>query len=269
MAYYEEHAFVSANDTISRLKDFLEANGWTTDLYVASGNYRLHVHRGVLHLEFQTTGTSVFNICACTGYTDGAAYNAQPNICNTSYKYIYGTVDSAMALVSTTNGIWIGSSHNTLYNWAGACIIVDKIGTWSDGLFVVGNMDARFFTTDMNSNTYGDAQIYYNGHWSNTAATSGAYDEVFGLQPVMTTYTPNLFNGAIIPMQPLVGVRDSSDYAKYVPLGFIPELYYTRCGQGIYNIGDIITIGSDSYLALPVYTTVMSGGCVLFKIEEE
>lgn len=76
------------------------------------------------------------------------------------------------------------------------------------------------------------------------------------------------YNAGLVPIPVLVSIFHSTDFTKRVPIGWAPELYRANGGD-IYDIGDQLIIGSDTYLILPKYGPGIgntSYGDYLFKL---
>lgn len=244
MALYTSGTITTPNALITAIKDFAQANGWTVDTYTESTNYRLHLHKGDLHVDMQQTSTSVITLYGCTAYASGSAYNAQPGA-SASKTISSLTSGSQYYLVSVVGGIYVVTSSSNV-SVAGFVSVQDKIGGWTGGAVVVGSQTSSSYAFDATS--YGYAQLYIDGAWTPTTTAGGLKGNLQRIQ--VSGQQPCQYNATIVQVPACLFVGLSTDGTKLQPVGYAPGLY--RCSGGnIYSTGDIITIGSDDYLILP------------------
>lgn len=259
MAYYSAVSVTSANEFITALNTFAPTNGWTVDLYSPSGNYRLHMHLGDLHVDLQVASASAIYLYGCTGYNSGAAASAQPGV--SLLHPITGITGAITAhLVSVLGGLYfVCLSASAMVSVGGFFAISKKVGTYTDG-FVVFATSALLFSTNM----YYSGQVYYNGAWTPHAAAGGFCGN--NNTHYIASRQPCRYNAAIAPCEITLFLYDSTG-TKYRPIGFAPGMYLCN-GGNIYSVGDTITIGSDDHVILPSYSYYIGGtyNDLLFKV---
>ena len=259
MAYYSAVSITSANEFIAALNTFAPSNGWTVDLYSPSGNYRLHMHLGDLHVDLQVYSASALYLYGCTGFNSGAAASAQPGVSlSNAISGITGTITAHF--VSVLGGLYYVCLGATAMVFNGGFFTISKkVGSYTGGLVVFATPVQPFVAT-----MYLYGQVYLNGSWS-------PHTQAKGLTGNATTHyiasrQPCRYNAAIVPCEITLFVRDSAG-TKYSPIGFVPGTYLCNGGD-IYSIGDTITIGSDDHVILPSSTYYIGGASndLLFKI---
>lgn len=251
MAYYQTGICSTANQFLIDFATFLEANGWTLDYngVYATSYRRIHFHKGEAHFDIYSTSGTASSAYGCTGYSSGSAPNAQPGV--TGSAKAFNVINAAVYwFVSTVGGIYIGlGEYGTTINWGAFFVVQAKIGAWSNGFGVQG-VNALFLGVSAYNSNAGSAQIYYNGEWSGSnTSTKGLCGNVVSTD-IARNESPNFYNGGINPFPTVIFIRNAIDTSKWHPIGYAPGLYRTNGGD-IYDVGEIITIGSDQYIILP------------------
>lgn len=228
-------------ELLSKLRDFVEANGWTVDLYTA--NSRLHFHKGAYHFECSVYGGET-HWAACTGYDSGATAWTQPG---TSAHFKFTTVQNqyAYAFVSCETAVYMSiicSTNEMYWGWTGAGWIPEenKIGAWAGGQFIMSGIPGYFFDTD----GYTYSSMYIEDAWTgNSAAANG----IVGTYPCIAGgKQPFPFNYGVLPLPVTIFQCKSSSYR--VPIGYAPGAYRLSAGN-IYTDVDILQInGADHVL---------------------
>ena len=272
MAYYQTVTFTTVNQFLIDLSAFLSANGWTIDYDgVYSTSYRrLHFHKGEAHFDFYSSTSTKIYMFGCTGYASGSAPNAQPGVSG-SRDFTLSTSYPTIHFVSTQGAVYFGYIGSGSTYWGSVFIVKEKIGSWSNGFGLQAvTTGANFFGGSAYSTTVGYAQLYYNGVWSTYGAaaggfTGGNYGADLGSQKSL-----NVYNGGLVPQRVVLFINNSSDSTKKHPVGYAPGLYKANAGD-IYDFAETVTIGSDTYLFLPSYSTSIGDGTYgdfLFKLGE-
>ena len=249
MAYYQKlTGATTANQFLIDLAAFVAANGWTVDLdTIYNTSYRrLHFHQGNAHFDLYSNGTLSMIMHGCTGFNGGLAPNLQPGATPTKgYQVIAG---SDCWLISVTGGLYICVLSGTYwFSWCCFFIVQDKVGSWTDGFGLSAGSGAELFSSGWyTSPPLG--QLYLNGAWSTTVAAGGIGGNK--LTSHLPTKAPNHYNGGLVPMPVLLMQGLATDASKLVPVGYAPGLYQTNGGD-IYQAGDELVIGADTYLLTP------------------
>lgn len=269
MAYYQSYNYTNVNQVLIDLAAFAADNGWTIDFNgVYNTSYRrLHIHKGQAHFDLYTAPGNVVSMFGCTGYDSGSTPNTQPGVNSATARNITYVVGRSYWFVSTIGALYLAViQSNNYWYWGCLFIVSSKIGSWSDGFGLMAAASDLLFTLSCYSNP-GYGMIYYNGSWSGDGAASrGLYGSVSSSD--LPVYGPQQYNAGIIPFPVLLGVFSPTDTTKQIPMGFAPGLF--RCNGGdVYDIGDEIIIGADTYLILPRYYSAIglsSHGDFLFKL---
>lgn len=264
MPYYQNYTLTTANQFLIDLAVFVAANGWTVDFDgVYNTSYRrLHFHQGEMHCDLYTAASGSTYKYHCTGYDAGSAPSAQPGVGAGGSMSLTTTNYPSYWLVSTVGAVWIALGHSTGYHWGAIWSQIDKLGTWPGG-FGSKTPSSPLLFADGCGVTGQGSQIYANGSWgtpSGAGALSGSGGDV-GL----VTKQPVPCNSGIVLIPVLISSYYAADTTKRVPLGLAPGLYRAMGGD-IYNSGDEIIIGDDTYLMLPSSTGGVAAGAYLFKL---
>ncbi len=272
MAYYQKLAgATTSNQFLIDLAAFVAANGWIVDLNgIYNTNYRrLHFHQGAAHFDIYSNSTLGMGMHGCTGFNGGLAPNLQPGATPAKLYQIIAGSDCWM--ISVTGGIYICVLNNVApfywFHWCCFFIVQDKVGSWLDGFGLSAGSIAELFNGGWCLGP-GYGQMYINGEWSATVAAAGVSGNK--LSSHLPTKSPNYYNGGLVPMPILLLQNLATDTSKRVPLGYAPGIYQTNGGD-IYQAGDELVIGADTYLITPSYQYATTVGVVqqvdfLFKL---
>jgi hypothetical protein len=269
MAYYQQYTYTNTNQYLLDLEAFTTTNGWTIDL---SGVYntsyrRLHLHKGSAHFDLYSDANYVY-MYHCTGFASGSSPSTQPGVGSLNGALI-GVYDASFYwFVSTVGGLYMAYlSSTSLFRWGCFFIVQDKIGAYADGFGgIVPSPNYYLFSEGVNPTNYSN-QIYINGAWGIDGGAGAMAGSITAYS--IPTYGPNHYNLGIIPWPVLITINYAADTSKRMPVGFAPGLYQTNGGD-VYNIGDEIIIGADTYLILPSTNQSVIGtttyGDFLFKL---
>jgi len=271
MAYYQNiPSFTTANQYVIDFASFAITNGWTADF---NGSYntsyrRLHFHKGEAHFEMWSTSATAVSILGCTGYAAGNTPQTQPGSTGTARSFTTNAVGSPYWFVSTVGGLFFTPATAAARGpWGCFFIVQSKIGVWENGFgFCVPYLGITMLSDSCwGSPIYG--QLYFNDQWSSTASDENA---LMGSNASAGIWIeqPNLYNAGIVPFPIVISLGFSLDGTKKVPIGFAPGVYRCRGGD-IYDVGEEIIIGSDTYIILPVYALDIGDaatGDYLFKL---
>lgn len=269
MATYQNGTFTTANQHLIDLAAFASANGWTIDYDgVYNTSYRrLHLHKGEAHFDMYSTSSTAVSMYGCTGYASGSAPGAQPGA-TTYAKPFSGTNGYGYWFVSTAGGLYFASLNASRYfSWAALFVIESKIGVWTNGFGITGQASSSGLFPDGCYVSPGYGQLYYNGGWSANAAAGGlGGTDISSDMPA--SKSPNWYNSGIVPVPVMLVLNAPADTSKRIPMGWAPGLYRTN-GGNLYDIGETLVIGSNTYLILPKYMPsigVSPYGDYLFKL---
>ena len=259
MALYQQYTFSTWNQILIDLSAFLAANGWAIDLdAVYNTSYRrLHVHRGEAHFDLYSSGSNITGH-ACTGYSSGSAPNAQPGASG-SKVFAGSTSGMPYMFISTAMGVYIMLTSSNTYAYLGAMWhSVPKIGSWANGFGMSGTSIGGLFGPSAYASPNGSAQIYCNGEWSAYQAVAGGLSGGNYTSDLGSNKGFSLYNAGLIPQPIPLFLGNTSDSSKKHPIGYAPGLYKANC-HDVYEQGDVIIIGGDTYLAIAQYTSGTMG----------
>jgi len=250
MAYYQQYTYTNTNQYLLDLEAFANTNGWTIDLSAAynTSYWRLHLHKGSAHFDLYSTAGEVY-MYHCTGFASGSSPSTQPGAGGTNGVWFTLSTSISYWFVSTVGGLYMAylTATTSAFNWGCFFIVQDKIGAYAGGFGgIVPSADYNLFSDDTAS-PYRN-QIYINGSWGVYGGAGAMVGSI--VNGSIPTYGPNHYNLGIIPWPVLITIYYAADITKRVPVGFAPGLYQTNGGD-VYNIGDEIIIGADTYLIMP------------------
>ena len=268
MSNYEYHLFTSVDTLLSDLNTFVGANGWSVDFFgVYSGHNRLHVHKDTAHFEFWWYNAAVVGFVGCTGYLSGNSPSTQPGASGISLIdnfTVFTGVTLAYRFIIFGSSLYIGKPLYTtgLWVWTAVGSIVDKVGSWTGGQFICGLATTSYFFTP---NSYLNSQLLINGAWTprtlagGFAGGSAATDKLIVNQPFN-------YNAGILPCPVTLFVHDTVlDTSTFHPLGFAPNVMRFS-GGGSYVMEQIITIGSQTWIAMPNNALACGVDDLLFRL---
>jgi len=272
MAFYQSYTTAaSGNMAVQFLTDlsaFALSNGWTIDYDgIYTSNRRLHIHKGSAHFDLYETGDLNMNFYGCTGFNGGVASSAQPGVMPSS-AYLTLVHNGGYNFISTAGAIYfflVAVAGNR--GW-GALVhsVPNKIGAWTFGVMAIGantsrpNFDYSLYAIP----SYG--RVHYNGGWS-TGVAAGGLTGIYTTSQLMAN-SHQWYNAGILPFPIWFGIFDLTDSTKVRPMGFFPELYASN-GRDVYEVGQSITIGADTFVIMPTYLSEIghvSYGDFLFKV---
>ncbi len=249
MALYQAYSWVSMEQYINNLKEFLEANNWIIDYH--SSGYRLHWHKGDIHFDGYKYASNVFQVYGCTGYDSGAASSGQPNASAAINSYPSG--NASRIFVSSKNAIYIRGYHDSngydyaLWEGFGAFDDTDKIGLWDGGTFAMTHNCSTHAAMFCSSGCI-YATLRKDGAWTNPSTyTANQTGRFYGnLNEHYLGYGPAPYNGGIVPGPVLAWVVHPTNSGLIYPVGYAPGIYKAAMGS-VYTLGEVITIDNEQY----------------------
>jgi len=291
---YEYGSATGQDDLLDKLRVFLLADGWTVDDYSVSGaGYRLHVHTGSYYANFRSCVNEIIwgaYAYLFTGLAMNISTGYDAGVVLPSAARAWSNQPGGPCLNATANqgiGVWIGPTLSTIpqYWFFSDGTNVDVIAEVSTGVF----RSFHFGTLE----AFG---AYTGGQWftgtgiasSGTAAaapftTTGRtfarvvhvdnphswYGSLIGVSdkaiiagiPIGTTLSTTGFAARLIEagvtvggVAPLLPLYFATAAPNYWPLGYAKN---TRvCRRDYLTAGEEVTIGADTYVAVPTEDTV-------------
>jgi len=279
---YQTGSASGQDDLLDKLRLFLVANGWTTNMWQTDGDgYRLHVQKGTQYVNFRSTATDPSGtdntgghiwLCGSEGYDSGEDWDAQPNasdpsllrdVATVANYYVFLDGDCCYVVVEVTVGIFRHMAFG----------IIEKNGlaAGQSGAFVgavylspgSSSIDATSHALLFDSNERG--ALYRNwfrldidgdtGLWVRNTYNTSVSPRVIGtcrkrgMNWDLVLAQPNTFNQSttLLPMY-LMAYRGSDLYSL---IGYPPNI--AQCEMNNYMPGDEIVIGSDTWVIFPWY----------------
>ena len=248
----------SINDIVSGISTLATANGWTVD-YSAAG--RVHIHKGGLHFDIYSYDAHQIGIVGCSGYAAGSAATAQPGASPVSVGYVFDISVSGNGyvakyrMVASEDNIYVtvltGCSFDPgfTYRFFGFGNIVDKVGSWSGGQFVLGAPGSSGYnnSSSMGFDNASLLRVLINGSWAPN--TSYGWGTSSGISPTISGKMPNKYNAGLMPLPIPLFVRNIADSSKLHPIGFAPNTLRISGGD-CYLQGDTFIMGGSTYTAV-------------------
>jgi len=272
MAFYQSYTTAaSGNMAVQFLTDlsaFALSNGWTIDYDgIYDLNRRLHIHKGSAHFDFYEYLELSIYLYGCTGFNGGVDSSAQPGA-TPSPAFIDLVHNGGYNFISTAGAIYFCLVAVAGHVGWGALVhsVPNKIGAWTFGVMAIGaNTGSPAFDYSLFSNP-SSGRVHYNGGWS-TGANAGGLCGIYTTNQLIAN-SHQWYNAGILPFPIWFGIFDLTDSTKVRPMGFFPELYASN-GRDVYEVGQSITIGADTFVIMPTYLSEIghvSYGDFLFKV---
>lgn len=252
MAFNQMYTFSNIATFLTDLATFAAANGWTvasqssTSITVSKGGtaFRVdYVSANSVRLFATPSGGSInTSTIPIDSFSSGSPY----------------------CFVSCGTSLYIGRTASGVWNWGGIVAVVDKIGSWSGGIGLVGcSAQNNPFSKSSSYITF-----YINGGWSPLSGVAGSVFGSIGYDLDLFDRQPFEFNAGVMPGSVILFVVHSTT-SLYRPIGYAEGLCRFRAGD-VYVAGDNVVIGSDTYLAMPFMTAALSATStardLLFKL---
>lgn len=269
----DAHAWLSA------IRGFLATIGWAEDTWSSAGGVsRLHAHAGALYWSLdcrdrtvaEGTGPAV-GVCACTGYSAGSAWDAQPGTASAGYANqidgsgmayrLFGGSGAdgtyCHALIELAAGVW-SSLH------VGSLIVA---GTLTGGAFhdaVTWNQRDNFpyyryhhlpfAVCDSSAEQSGRVRADLDGAAApNWLSFQGCLTSAPGagslatVDPWLWTQSPNALNARTVLAPIAIYAPRPGGY--WSALGEVPGV--RACSMELLEPGEVLTLGADEWQAFP------------------
>lgn len=288
---YQSNVASSPSDLLTRLVDFMTANGWTTDISRADGaGRRACLHKGGIYVYLRAlmnepAGTYGLYVCMGTGYNDAAAWNVQPGVPGPiSFMGSPGVVAQTYYFFADASGdnVFIVLKYNAVgVTYLGFGTSLTKAGTYTGGQYYCASGDAPAqyapFFNGLYGNAYsgnhlGEAFVRadvdaYVGGWltvgprceANSTPRAAASPIAGGYPHVLEIPNYATLDGrltATLDAQAVllpIPLYASRDSQGYSLLGTVPNVFVANAvGRG-YALGATYSLGAENFTLFPLF----------------
>lgn len=244
MASFTSFTVINSNDTIEKIRNFAEENGYIIDLY-QTGRLHMHKYSDEYFAFTPQPGAGNINIYGHTGFDPAASVSAQPG---TSIGVASGaSVGIIMELYATPNALYMTRRTSSAFQSSGGVgRMTDKLGQWAGGQFVSALYTTFSRILSPVSTQAGVVVVRKNEEWTPTGTREGAVWSTDG-DDTFSNNMPFSFSAGVAPSRILVMQR-SPNTNLFVPIGYAPDVRKMRTGD-VYATGELLSIDGDDYQA--------------------
>ena len=230
MALYQDYPWVSCNKFLDDLRDFALANGWVLDYQGSIGGWNgnvVHIHKGTSHFSLWVNADlHSINFIGCTTYSNSLGVNLQTNHSPelTFYDQMLG---GGYSFASSGNSIYFRTTYDGKDYWGALATIVDKIGVWEGGIFIITTMGNQY--SFINGGTSYNALQYTLSSWALGNTAGGPYSVMSNGTGM--NFNPAPYNAGILPVPIPIYKRTVANNALFEPKGFMPGIYTASPGS--------------------------------------